>query len=233
MVLKTFKDILKCSFKFKATKATHGPSIQEPMTTKYLDRSGNTSNTTGSTKSFGTECIEESSKQVGDINDPVEVVKEFVSCFNERRLQDASEKLIKEDMNCEFYDVSGQELLCEMRWNLLFEEGEKLFLAFPDFRIIAKVINEGSSSSPSQQQQDDDTPSVVKMLLVSCGTHTGADYGFGPYPPIGPSGRKVVNDPEEVHFYLEGNKICKIVIYPTGEKTGLQGFYAGPGGFPI
>jgi predicted ester cyclase len=66
------------------------------------------------------------------------------------------------------------------------DETQKVFRSFPDFHFQIETITE---------QPADGT---VFARVRATGTHTGAPFGFGPYPEIAAKGTRVVLDPEYV-----------------------------------
>ena len=109
----------------------------------------------------------------------------------------------------------------EMAWNDLAGEVDKLKQSFPDFCLIHKFLKDGRNGEP------------VAARFVAVGTHTGVPFGFGPCEPIPAQGKKVINDPEEFHYFFRKGKICRIRVYPQGDMTGPSGFYTQIGGFPL
>lgn len=65
-----------------------------------------------------------------------------------------------------------------------FEEQKSILASFPDFHLAA--------TSAIKEQQD----GSVSFHVRGRGTHTGAPYGFGPYPILEAKGVRCQNDPE-------------------------------------
>lgn len=105
-----------------------------------------------------------------------------------------------------------------------FDETDGLVKAFPDFEL-----------SIADEDITETKPGVVVVeKAVAQGTHTGSPYGFGPYPPIAATGIRCKNDPERLEFHFdEEGKITKMVVTPSGMKTGPQGFYESIGGIAL
>jgi predicted ester cyclase len=68
------------------------------------------------------------------------------------------------------------------------DETLKMYHSFPDFHYHIETITE----------RPDDNGTVVVVRGYATGTHTGAPFGFGPYPEIAAKGTRVVLDPEYV-----------------------------------
>lgn len=75
-------------------------------------------------------------------------------------------------------------------------------------------------------------PKTTEVNIRFSGTHTGAPFGFGPYPAIEAKGIKCVNDPETFVFHWEDEKVVRWDLIPKGEKTGPIGLYVQIGGYP-
>ena len=73
---------------------------------------------------------------------------------------------------------------------------------------------------------------TVTSKCVVTGTHTGAPFGFGPFPKIPANGVKCQNDPEYIEFIVEGDLVKKMKVIPAkgSFKTGPPGFYLQIGG---
>lgn len=106
-----------------------------------------------------------------------------------------------------------------MPWPEYLQVCKDVFASFPDISFAWTETN----------TLDDGT--VSSKVAVS-GTHTGAPFGFGPFPPIEATGIKCQNDPEYVEFITEGDKIKTMkVVAPKGSvKSGPPGFYVQIGG---
>jgi len=106
-----------------------------------------------------------------------------------------------------------------MPWVDYVKECKDVFASFPDIHC------EWSERS----ELNDGT---VTSKVVVTGTHTGAPFGFGPFPPIEATGIKCQNDPECVEWIVEGDKLKEMkVTSPEGStKTGPSGLYVQIGG---
>lgn len=102
------------------------------------------------------------------------------------------------------------------------EEHDNLLRSFPDFDV---ALNDSDVS------EDAESGIVTFHNIVASGTHTGAAYGFGPYPSVATTGIRCVNDPETVALHYDQNcKVKKLVVTPLGPSTGPPGFYQNIGG---
>jgi len=159
----------------------------------------------------------------------ISIVKDFFHRINKHEPSSA-EELVTDDLQFHFYDLS-KTLDCELPWEYWVEEHERINASFPDFRFQYERAVPISVSN-----DDDDEEEVVVVVLLgfrASGTHTGEPYGLGPCEAIPATGKRVLNDPEEVYCFLRGDKIARIVDYPRGEMTGPPGFYTQIGGFPM
>jgi hypothetical protein len=75
-------------------------------------------------------------------------------------------------------------------------------------------------------------PGKVKVTnFVGRGTHTGAPYGFGPFPPIPATGIVVEEDPCHLYISVKNGKMTKFVIDTyCGDLVGPPGYYQKIGG---
>ena len=113
------------------------------------------------------------------------------------------------------------------------EEGE-LTLSWPGYVQLHKDV---LASFPdlhfhwSESKELDDGTVTSKVYVT--GTHTGSPFGFGPFPPIEATGIKCQNDPEDVQWIIEGDKIkeTRVICGTKGStKAGPPGFYVQIGG---
>eukprot|EP00934_Nitzschia_sp_Nitz4_P003038 Nitzschia sp. Nitz4//scaffold167_size49223//1924//2457//NITZ4_007029-RA/size49223-processed-gene-0.4-mRNA-1//1//CDS//3329538257//3028//frame0 len=90
--------------------------------------------------------------------------------------------------------------------------------SFPDICVTYDVMEEIE-------------PGVVLVeTFHSRGTHTGAPFGFGPYPPLERTDI-VVEETSDVTFHLSKGKIDKITVKPSdGDFVGPPGYYDKIGG---
>lgn len=109
------------------------------------------------------------------------------------------------------------------------EQMAGLFASFPDvhFQLVAGSV---------KRLKDDATRAkyVAKGSIFVTGTHTGEPFGFGPYPPVEATGRKVRNDRETLTITYDpiAQNIVHIDVVPEGPKTGPHSIYEQVGGFP-
>lgn len=122
---------------------------------------------------------------------------------------------------CEQGVMQNHEYLAEMG---------NLFKSFPDFsfRYFGKIEE---ISLPNEEGRF----SLRCKQVVSKGTHTGEDYGYGPYPSVPPKGKAVSTDAEIVTLTIDRatRRIVKIKVVPTGENSGMAALYTQIGGFPL
>lgn len=103
------------------------------------------------------------------------------------------------------------------------EEVQKMFDAFLDFKFMMRTPEESAVQEGV----------IVVHDFVATGTHTGKPFGIGPCEPIKGTGKFVLLDAEEHHYYFRDGKVCKEEVVPMGEMTGPMGIYIQIGGFPI
>lgn len=115
--------------------------------------------------------------------------------------------------------VWGEQGQHNMEWADYVQVCKDVFASFPDINFAWSESNELNDGT------------VTSKVVVS-GTHTGAPFGFGPFPPIEATRIKCQNDPEYVEWIVEGNKVKQMkVVAPEGSfKTGPPGFYVQIGG---
>ena len=94
-----------------------------------------------------------------------------------------------------------------------------LVASFPDILFDWSDTNELSNGT------------VTCKCIVS-GTHKGAPFGFGSFPPIEATGTKCQNDPEDMDIIVQGDLVTQMKVVPTkgSPKTGPPGFYLQIGG---
>lgn len=72
---------------------------------------------------------------------------------------------------------------------------------------------------------------VMVKNFVGRGTHTGKPFGFGPFPPIPPTGIVVEEDPCHLLITVSKGKMTKFVIDTyCGDLVGPPGYYQKIGG---
>ena len=118
--------------------------------------------------------------------------------------------------------VMGPDRQVQMKLTLAEIQANSIFQAFPNFKFMYRSIQE-SLAEPGV---------IVVHDFVGTGAHTGDPFGFGPFPPIEPTGKVVVLDPSESHYHFdpETNLIYKEEIIALGEITGPPGVYVQLGG---
>ncbi|KAL7580567.1 hypothetical protein ACA910_003689 [Epithemia clementina (nom. ined.)] len=119
------------------------------------------------------------------------------------------------DNNCQFNFVdSGMEMLATH----FYESLSIVFASLPDMRFHYKTI----------KSIDDNRVLVDKFF--GYGTHTGAPYSFGPYPPIEAKGAKFRDPPVEMTLTIKDGKITHFVCDAKGTVVGPPGIYEQLGG---
>jgi hypothetical protein len=114
------------------------------------------------------------------------------------------------------FRFEGAEFLLET-W---IEDSIKINSSFPDFHLYHEKIVD---VSPTQ---------AMIVNLQATGTHTGAPYGFGPYPEISATVIYCKNDYEDVTVTIDaetGMIVCMTVV-AKGPSSGPPGFYDQIGG---
>ena len=71
---------------------------------------------------------------------------------------------------------------------------------------------------------------VVVDNVFASGTHNGAPFGFGPFPPVPTANIHVEQDEERMFLTIKDGKIKKNEIIAIGNSTGLDGFHTKIGG---
>lgn len=140
----------------------------------------------------------------------------FFQLINRHRIQEIATQCFAPNGTIAFQNMSTAigEFCTEM---------ESIVMSFPNFDISFTTIAEKSFGI------------VVVEDGVATGTHTGAAYGFGPFPPVAKSHRTVRNDPERYEFHLDENQRithCRVCCRDEGALSGPAGFYEQVGGFP-
>lgn len=114
------------------------------------------------------------------------------------------------------------------------EEGKEQSMSWADYVQVVNHVVEAFPEiyfawSDTVELRDDTVTSKVQVS----GTHTGAPYSIGPFPPIEATGIKCQNDPEYVEIDKEGGKLKRMKVIPTkgSAKTGPPGFYLQIGRF--
>ncbi|KAL7565495.1 hypothetical protein ACA910_012233 [Epithemia clementina (nom. ined.)] len=100
-----------------------------------------------------------------------------------------------------------------------FHESTKIaFASMPDFKFHYSSIT------------SIDEERVVISNLYAYGTHTGAPFSFGPYPPLEAKGAKFQDAPIELTATFRNGKIAHSVCDAKGEMVGPPGMYEQLGG---
>ncbi|CAB9521173.1 expressed unknown protein [Seminavis robusta] len=154
-------------------------------------------------------------------SDGVDLARHLIKSLHDNDWE-STRALVADDLVCYFHNLS-HEVDYELNLNDLHEEVANIHRALPDFSLHYKSIRKHPTNSGV----------VIVNQVVASGTHTAAPYAFGPFEPINPTGKKVVNDPEELHILVQDGKICRLDFYPMGEYTGPAGLYTQLGGFPL
>ena len=95
------------------------------------------------------------------------------------------ERLRSRQSPASFFHERGEVIFKEAPMNIVgfTDELERLYKSFPDFYVHYEDVQVLG-------------PDSISTVLRVEGTHTGAPYGFGPFPEIEPKGTKVKLDPE-------------------------------------
>ena len=157
-----------------------------------------------------------SSRKVG--TEKTNIIKLYYQRFNDKNLQ-AARDMFTEDATFTF---PGDE---EISLDQLFQESQRILDSLPDFKFSARLFEEVT-------RENGKSFVVVHDLIAEGGMHTGKPYQFGSYPPIEATGTYVKNNPEEVRFHFEGEKICRAKVVRAGQFSGPAGLYAQLGGRP-
>lgn len=110
-----------------------------------------------------------------------------------------------------------------------------LYASFPDLKFYWKNIRLVPQEDLSPEDQDADVTLVVLDDYHGVGTHTGAPFAFGPFPAISATGKKVVDEKQDVTFWVS-NKTGKILSLATdsfGKPSGPVNYYTQVGGLII
>jgi hypothetical protein len=109
----------------------------------------------------------------------------------------------------------------EMLGEEFFEEVARIRRSFPDLRFTWSKFKEVS-------------PGVVTTSFLQAeGTHIGAPYGFGPYPPIAARGVKVKDPPIKGTVTIKDGKVVKWFVDGHGQMCGPPLFYTKIGGILV
>ena len=195
-------------------------SNDEKLTTCDIDKTTGSISTTASTqrrrkKKNSTTSAEVETVQVEESRSSskaIEVAKRFLEYYNAQDNEKLSAILSSDCIFC----FPNAEMLAEA----FIEDANLMRKSFPDKKLSCDNIRLIE-------------PGVVKFTDLQCsGTHTGAPYGFGPYPLIEATGRKVLNDPEDCMVYINETtgQMTKMVIKAKGRLTGPPGLYEQIGG---
>ena len=142
----------------------------------------------------------------------VQAAKRFVETFNSHDAESIA-KTMSPTCSIEFIEA-------KMSCDSFMEENRMVLKCFPDINFAYKSVK-------------DIAPNVafIDKLCVTA-THTGAPYGFGPYPAIEPKGYKIKNDPEDTTITIdpETGLITRMKIVAHGRLSGPPGFYEQIGG---
>jgi predicted ester cyclase len=162
-----------------------GTKKQEQAVGKTTSRRS-TSSTTQTTTSGGAITNSDKNNQQQDKQDAKlprtakeELVAEFFGSFKDPRREIT--RYCTDD--CDLLFVEANMTITDF-----LDETLKMYYSFPDFHYHIETITE----------RPDDNGTVVVVRGYATGTHTGAPFGFGPYPEIAAKGTRVVLDPEYV-----------------------------------
>lgn len=158
---------------------------------------------------------------IGEGSDPSlwerkRVVEEFWRCMNERDLQ-GLRRICAADWKVEFRGADPS-LQMEMGMDEFVHKVSAVFRSLPNMRFMHRTIEE------SQAQRG----ALVLDAFVGVGNHTGEPFALASLPPIEATGKLVVLDECEQHYFFEPgtNKMSGYEEIALGEKTGIFGVYA-------
>jgi hypothetical protein len=96
---------------------------------------------------------------------------------------------------------------------------EEAWASFPDMKFLSGEITGGGDGK------------IYLKAMQYLGTHTGAPYGFGPYPRLEAAGVKCYSELEDMEFVVENDKIVDARLIPVeGALSGPPRFYTQIGG---
>ncbi|CAB9516591.1 expressed unknown protein [Seminavis robusta] len=208
---------------FKKTKKTKSSSSKQKKR-----RSTKTDPTeaaaTASLLSIGSEHSETVLAQEDPIpsnaSEELRVVREWIRAKDEHNIEKMQE-LTGE--GC-FFTFTDSET--EMPASEFYGAVNETIQSFPDIHFFWKSMKvQGPSTNKSKAGMV-----VVVNDYYGIGKHTGKAYGFGPYPPVEPTGKTVRDENIEFTFTVSDGKIVDATIYAFGELVGPPGFYTKIGG---
>ena len=99
-----------------------------------------------------------------------------------------------------------------------------VYASFPDYDSHWESVKEDPSSG-----------SVMIKNFTSSGTHTGAPFAFGPFPPVAAQGAAIKDDPIDLHVLLNDAQDKVVAVKPVthGAQIGPASYYAQVGGMLI
>lgn len=145
------------------------------------------------------------------------MVEELWSCMNKRDFQ-GMRRVCTDDFLIVFRGAQ-KKIVCTMTFEEIVGGSQQCYIALPDMKFMHRTVEESQT-----------TPGVLVLQdFVATGRHTGAPFAVGPpgLPPIEATGKLVVLDPCDQHYYFDPvtNKICREEEIAMGETTGIFGFY--------
>ena len=146
----------------------------------------------------------------------LKVVREWVRHKDEHNLDKMRELTADK---CFFTFVDSET---EMPAREFFGSVGETYASFPDLHFFWRVME-------VKDMQAGVTTVVVKDYH-GIGKHTGTPYGFGPFPPIDPTGTVVKDENIEFTFTVKEGKITDATIDAFGGLVGPPGFYTKIGG---
>lgn len=145
------------------------------------------------------------------------MVEEMWRCMNARDFQGMG-RVCTDDFHVVFRGAQ-KKIVCTMTVEEIVAGSLQCCAALPDMKFMYRSIEESQT-----------TPGVMILQdFVATGRHTGAPFAVGPpgLPPIQATGKLVVLDPCDQHYYFDHvtNKICREEEIAMGETTGIFGVY--------
>ena len=126
--------------------------------------------------------------------------------------------------HCDFLFVDSD---CEMPAYEFYTAVKETTESFPDLHFHWKSMSIKGINGPESKHPG--TVVVIKNYY-GIGTHTGKPYGFGPYPPIAATGKRIRDQKIEFTFVVRDGKISHAIIDAFGQVVGPPGFYTKLGG---
>lgn len=208
-------------------KFSHSRFKQKSKSKKEDDKSkDDATDVSANTSKIGNAKADEVVLSKDDIvpeNAPEElrVVREWI------RYKDAHDVEKMEELTDDNCYITFTDSETEMPAREFYEALRENYASFPDIHFFWRSMKvQGTNSNTSRN------PGTVVVIkdYYGIGTHTGAPYHFGPYPPIERT-NKIVRDADiEFTFIVRDGKIVNATVYAFGEAVGPPAFYTKIGG---